>query len=442
MYGEYFAMIVKILSNISICFFQVLFLLLNLKPKRNPYITFLAIFIPFTFFAFSRTFLPSVSPTFLVIVNWCIYFAGIFFLFSDPVKTKILISLISFTTGYISASIVLTIFAMFIENFASASSPAVASAAVLCILLMLITLFIKIKKNRVSISKLQAVPFIVVPLSQVGLIYAAWLLFYSEFLKSQKKLFPIDEPNYSIIGIVIIIALILCVAADFILFVLMKRVSQNNAMREELRFIEYKSQTSLDYYRTIEKNAFETRKIRHDLNNILQVIYGLEESGAPNGEAISSIIAAQLKSSIDSIKIEKFSENMLVNAIAANKAEVCREKKIDFNFDLRVPEKTNIKEIDLCKAFVNIIDNAINAASELAESERKIEISSFVDGDFLYIKSINPSLASNTKSEPREGHGLGQKILTDIAESYGGKFITSNENGIYTALLTVQKQGD
>ena len=327
---------------------------------------------------------------------------------------------------------------MFIENFASASSPAVASAAVLCILLMLITLFIKIKKNRVSISKLQAVPFIVVPLSQVGLIYAAWLLFYSEFLKSQKKLFPIDEPNYNIIGIVIIIALILCVAADFILFVLMKRVSQNNAMREELRFIEYKSQTNLDYYRTIEKNAFETRKIRHDLNNILQVIYGLEESGAPNGEAISSIIADQLKSSIDSIKIEKFSENMLVNAIAANKAEICREKKIDFNFDLRVPEKTNIKEIDLCKAFVNIIDNAINAASELAESERKIEISSFVDGDFLYIKSINPSLASNTKSEPREGHGLGQKILTDIAESYGGKFITSNENGIYTALLTMK----
>ncbi|MGN0542917.1 MAG: GHKL domain-containing protein, partial [Acutalibacteraceae bacterium] len=75
----------------------------------------------------------------------------------------------------------------------------------------------------------------------------------------------------------------------------------------------------------------------------------------------------------------------------------------------------------------------------LAESERKIEISSFVDGDFLYIKSINPSPASNTKSEPRNGHGLGQKILTDIAESYGGKFITANENGIYTALLTVQK---
>lgn len=253
-------MIFNILSNISICFFQVLFLSLNLKAKKNPYITFFAIFIPFTFFAFSRTFFPSVSPTFLVVLNWSIYFAGIFFLFSDPVKTKVLISLISFTTGYISVSIVLTIFAMFIENFASASSPAVASAVVLCSLLMLITFFIKVKKNRVSISKLQAVPFIIVPLSQVGLIYAAWLLFYSEFLKSKKSFLPIDEPNYNIIGMVIIIALFLCIAADFILFVLMKRVSQNNAMREELRFIEYKSQTSLDYYRTIEKMPLKQEK--------------------------------------------------------------------------------------------------------------------------------------------------------------------------------------
>ncbi|MGN0543732.1 MAG: sensor histidine kinase [Acutalibacteraceae bacterium] len=308
-----------------------------------------------------------------------------------------------------------------------------------CILLIFLTMFIKKRKTRVSVSLNQVLPFVIVPTSQIVLLIATWMLFNKEYYIKSKGSSP--EPtltSFKTVAIIIISAIVLCIIADFILFILIKRVSQNNAMREELRFMEYKNQTNLDYYRTIEKNAFETRKIRHDLNNILQVIYGLEESGAPDGEAISSIIADQLKNSIDSIKIEKFSENMLVNAIAANKGEICREKKIDFDFDLRVPEKTNIKEIDLCKAFVNIIDNAINAVSELAESERKIEISSFVDGDYLYIKSINPSPASNTKTEPCEGHGLGQKILTDIAENYCGKFITTNENGIYTALLTVK----
>ena len=434
------------ISNAILCASLVLFLSVNLTPKFNPVLTYFIIFIPFTFFALSQNLLSFINPYLLVLGSYVVYFCGDLFLFKDSAKSKLIIFTLSLSPYFavIALHIIFRLLGMeIIDKIYMYPVATVIVNTIPCIILALLTLLIKKRKKRVSISLNQVLPFVIVPTSQIVLLISTWMLFNNEYYI--KSIGSSPEPtltSFKTVAIIIISAVILCIIADLILFVLMKRVSQNNAMREELRFMEYKNQTNLDYYRSIEKNAFETRKIRHDLNNILQVIYGLEESGAPNGEAISSIIAAQLKSSIDSIKIEKFSENMLVNAIAANKAEVCREKKIDFNFDLRVPEKTNIKEIDLCKAFVNIIDNAINAASELAESERKIEISSFVDGDFLYIKSINPSPASNTKSEPRGGHGLGQKILTDIAESYGGKFITSNENGIYTALLTVQKQGD
>lgn len=39
-----------------------------------------------------------------------------------------------------------------------------------------------------------------------------------------------------------------------------------------------------------------------------------------------------------------------------------QKNEIDFDFDLRVPETLDIEEIDICKAYVNIFDNAINAA--------------------------------------------------------------------------------
>lgn len=63
-----------------------------------------------------------------------------------------------------------------------------------------------------------------------------------------------------------------------------------------------------------------------------------------------------------------------------------QKNEIDFDFDLRVPEILDIEEIDICKAYVNIFDNSINAAKAI-DGKRYVKIKSFTDESdgMLYI---------------------------------------------------------
>lgn len=67
-----------------------------------------------------------------------------------------------------------------------------------------------------------------------------------------------------------------------------------------------------------------------------------------------------------------------------------QKKRNRFDFDLRVPETLDIEEIDICKAYVNIFDNAINAAKAI-DGKRYVKIKSFTNPDdgMLYISGEN-----------------------------------------------------
>ena len=111
----------------------------------------------------------------------------------------------------------------------------------------------------------------------------------------------------------------------------------------------------------------------------------------------------QLRTEVADIKIEKFCLNTLVNVIASNKANECRKNDIAYDFDLNVPRFVGIEDVDICKAYVNIFDNAINAAKALEEN-RYIKIRSFVDKNdgMLYISSEN-AVAPDYEEEKRSG---------------------------------------
>ena len=65
---------------------------------------------------------------------------------------------------------------------------------------------------------------------------------------------------------------------------------------------------------------------------------------------------------------------------------------IAYDFNLSVPEKLNIEEIDICKAYVNIFDNAINAAKALEENRYiKIKASSTKTTECYILAAKTPS---------------------------------------------------
>ena len=252
--------------------------------------------------------------------------------------------------------------------------------------------------------------------------------------------------NYdNLVSITLLISSMFNSIADIALFVTMIHSSQNEKLREELRMQEYQNSVNLEYYKNVEKNSVEARKIRHDLANMVQTAYEIMENGTDSDKESAKKMLSQLKAEVADIKIERFCQNTLVNAIASNKAAECRKNEIDFDFDLRVPETLGIEEVDICKAYVNIFDNAINAAKAI-DGKRYVKIKSFTSEDdgMLYISGENdvaPDYEEKKKARTGE-HGYGLKILRDTAEKYGGRLVTDDKGDTFTVVMTMRAAAD
>lgn len=419
------------LYNGFYCFIQVLFLFLNLKPKINKYASFFIVYIPFTAFALSQKILSFISPVILTYISVAIYFIMALSLFKDKMRTKLFVSLSSWVIFYSVTLIVVSIAKYFgMDIFEINHNISISTSLMFVIATIIFTVVRKKKIFDFSIKKRDILCFTVFVFGQLIMFFAVSYLYSINGVSR----FNIRGSKY--VFILLMIAISLFVLADILLIFFMKRISQSEKLREELRFRDYQNRINLDYYRAMEENALETRKIRHDLGNILQIVYSLAENGSAKDEVISSQILSQLNKSIENISIHSYTENSLVNAIISNKSNLCRKKNIVFMCDINVPSDISIDEIDICKSFVNILDNAIEAVETLNEENRKVEVSSFIDSGYLYIKTVNPFSAENM---PKKGdRGYGQKILSDTAEKYSGRFINETKDGKYTALITMK----
>ncbi|MDR1615398.1 MAG: GHKL domain-containing protein [Syntrophomonadaceae bacterium] len=91
----------------------------------------------------------------------------------------------------------------------------------------------------------------------------------------------------------------------------------------------------------------------------------------------------------------------------------------------------------LCSIFGNLLDNAIDACRQKKGSDTPIiQLNSMVDGDYLFIKLVNPS--GKPVKTPVRGRGYGSsRILSDLACRYGGGYQSEHKDGVFTAVVSL-----
>lgn len=434
--------------NILVSLLQSGFMWYNLTPKYNKYLTLFLSAVPFSLLSLApefMTFLPEPVP---LLIAMAYSIASAIFLFKDKLRTRIFIWFATYV-------IILLVEALFIYSAVffkidSGSPDRILSASPYIIsfssaFLTLFTFLRKIKFKGIRSRKNETILFISILIAQFSLVQMLLINQFNLDFSTSNLLSSIFGNYDNLVSITLLISSMFNSIADIALFVTMIHSSQNEKLREELKMQEYQNSVNLDYYKNVEKNSVEARKIRHDLANMVQTAYEIMENGTDSDKESAKKMFAQLKAEVSDIKIERFCQNTLVNAIASNKAAECRKNDIDFDFDLRVPEDLGIEEVDICKAYVNIFDNAINAAKAI-DGKRYVKIKSFTsesDG-MLYITGENnvaPDYEDKKKSRTGE-HGYGLRILRDTAEKYGGRLVTDDKGDTFTVVMTMRVAAD
>ena len=430
--------------NILVSLLQSGFMWYNLTPKYNKYLTLFLSAVPFSLLSLApefMTFLPEPVP---LLIAMAYSIASAIFLFKDKLRTRIFIWFATYV-------IILLVEALFIYSAVffkidSGSPDRILSASPYIIsfssaFLTLFTFLRKIKFKGIRSRKNETILFISILIAQFSLVQMLLINQFNLDFSTSNLLSSIFGNYDNLVSITLLISSMFNSIADIALFVTMIHSSQNEKLREALKMQEYQNSVNLEYYKNVEQNSVEARKIRHDLANMVQTACEIMENGTDSDKESAKKMLSQFKAEVADIKIERFCQNTLVNAIASNKAAECRKNEIDFDFDLRVPETLDIEEIDICKAYVNIFDNAINAAKAI-DGKRYVKIKSFTDESdgMLYITGENnvaPDYEDKKKSRTGE-HGYGLRILRDTAEKYGGRLVTDDNGDTFTVVMTMR----
>ncbi len=434
--------------NILVSLLQSGFMWYNLTPKYNKYLTLFLSAVPFSLLSLApefMTFLPEPVP---LLIAMAYSIASAIFLFKDKLRTRIFIWFATYV-------IILLVEALFIYSAVffkidSGSPDRILSASPYIIsfssaFLTLFTFLRKIKFKGIRSRKNETILFISILIAQFSLVQMLLINQFNLDFSTSNLLSSIFGNYDNLVSITLLISSMFSSIADIALFVTMIHSSQNEKLREALKMQEYQNSVNLEYYKNVEQNSVEARKIRHDLANMVQTACEIMENDTDSDKESAKKMLSQLKTEVADIKIERFCQNTLVNAIASNKAAECRKNEIDFDFDLRVPETLDIEEIDICKAYVNIFDNAINAAKAI-DGKRYVKIKSFTDESdgMLYITGENnvaPDYEDKKKSRTGE-HGYGLRILRDTAEKYGGRLVTDDKGDTFTVVMTMRAAAD
>jgi len=227
--------------------------------------------------------------------------------------------------------------------------------------------------------------------------------------------------------------LALCFISDIALLIILVEQDKKLVLQEELREARHRMELEQSHYRDVEQRREELTKIRHDFNNQIASIGQLIRTG--DDSSAQELIHA-LSEEIISTKENPYCGIPVINAILTEKTRVCAEAEITLTVDLDLPNPLSVEPIHLCSIFGNLLDNAINACKQVRQSDKlTIQLNSMVDGDYLFIKAVNPSV--EPMKEPAAGRGHGSRILSDLAARYSGDFRMDYKDGVFTAVVSL-----
>lgn len=213
----------------------------------------------------------------------------------------------------------------------------------------------------------------------------------------------------------------LCLISSLVSTVI-ELVEQEAERRSEYAVLSAKNELAMESYENLRRQSEEVMMLRHDSMKHYTL---LRTMAAETPERLSAYLE-ELIGQVENVRPVVASRNQTMNILINGKLNTAAQKGISTEIVRSdAPETLPLTDRELCCLVMNILDNAINAASVSASEAAYIKLD-FHCKDNHFVFSCENSLQSSAgkdKKNPSPEHGYGLKIIRQIMSRWGNNML-------------------
>ncbi len=399
-----------------------------LKPRCNKYIIIVSS-VSVWFFSTIHMRLDFKSEI-LEFVEFYLFAVWVIICFKDNIIRKLVFSALAIFSWFITDLITYSVFSLGLEvedYFKQYYVCAFYFFMMLFIMSVITIIWLKANSEKVSDTLFtNSSAFLTIIYAQIIILSVIFLILFER------------NNNMALISKLSIIAATLSgfVFLDIMSFVFTRNNSKLERIKAENEVLLAENRIQAKYYAKIQKSVDDTVKLRHDINNLISVVEALVAEGNETSGKEAKELTKQLKETTEKTRIPAVCENKLVNLIIYDKLTSAYENNISVTYNIILRDNCGIDDIDLCRVFVNLIDNSIEALENYHGDKKSLIISCRESDGIIYIKTINKTNPIENKPK-QKGRGNGLKILKDISEKYNGEVATELNGDDFSVIVSL-----
>lgn len=227
----------------------------------------------------------------------------------------------------------------------------------------------------------------------------------------------------------LLILLFFVAAYDFVM-----QIIRRNA---ELQALTLQNRYATENAAHLKRSLDETHELRHEMKHHIDALKALCSSG--DMERVTEYVGSLSGDFCG--EPSRYTDHDLINALVSSCCQRAKALEADFEATVQIPEIIGIEDADIAVVLSNVIDNAIDALSDISDKkERKLRLKVAIFEDAgMFISCINTFEGErkqdetgafiSTKSD--EGHGIGLKAMQRVAEKYNSIILPEIEGNTF-----------
>ncbi len=251
---------------------------------------------------------------------------------------------------------------------------------------------------------------------------------------------PVGRPMPGPEGLIRIVLVLILMPLTYltVLRSLWRQMTEAQA-QGELELLETRNRLAWETLRILQESSSALAQARHDILGNLGILQTLSQRG--DYKRLDEYLSRLTRQTGEIVPL-KISNHPIINAILTRGIERARSAEVELRLHIDLPDSLPFPDEDLSAFLMNLLDNALDAASLIPPGQPKwVEITMHIRGSYLFIEGQNTFAhipepdkeGGRFRSHKGAGHGYGLKIMENIARRYQSELQAEAGDGVFVA---------